>query len=256
MAVYRRRVQASLARVWENVLDWEHLPWLHRSSFLGIELLERRGDGWRARVTVPPAERARRALVDVRLHRPDLFYWTRTLEGAGAGTEILTTLAPVTERATDIAVEFFAPQVARARRRDAGEAYTRLYTRLWNEDEAMMIRRQAQLDARGSAGPARLELGPLRQLRARLPLVAGSDGRRARLLEIGGEVVVHAADCPHRGGPLEEGEVCGAVLVCPWHGYRFDVRTGASSDGRGLLLRPAPRLEVDTGGNAALVWDA
>ena len=33
VAVYRRRIGASLERVWENVRDWEHLPWLHRQSF-------------------------------------------------------------------------------------------------------------------------------------------------------------------------------------------------------------------------------
>ncbi len=36
---YRRTIRASLSRVWENVLDWEHLPWLHRSSFSDIKLL-------------------------------------------------------------------------------------------------------------------------------------------------------------------------------------------------------------------------
>ena len=30
VATYRRRIGASLERVWENVHDWEHLPWLHR----------------------------------------------------------------------------------------------------------------------------------------------------------------------------------------------------------------------------------
>ena len=28
-AVYKREVAASLERVWENVYDWEHLPFLH-----------------------------------------------------------------------------------------------------------------------------------------------------------------------------------------------------------------------------------
>lgn len=34
------------------------------------------------------------------------------------------------------------------------------------------------------------------------------------------------AICPHRGAPLEEGRLNGALLRCPWHGTRFDVRTG------------------------------
>lgn len=32
--------------------------------------------------------------------------------------------------------------------------------------------------------------------------------------------------CPHAGGPLGEGSLAGEVLECPWHGWRFNVRTG------------------------------
>jgi len=55
-------------------------------------------------------------------------------------------------------------------------------------------------------------------------------GRRLAILRAGG--VLHAMDgvCPHRGGPLGEGTVEatgeGAVLTCPWHGWRFDARSG------------------------------
>jgi len=34
--------------------------------------------------------------------------------------------------------------------------------------------------------------------------------------------------CPHRGGPLGEGELDGTVVTCPWHGWQFDVCTGES----------------------------
>jgi nitrite reductase/ring-hydroxylating ferredoxin subunit len=39
---------------------------------------------------------------------------------------------------------------------------------------------------------------------------------------------LHAIDglCPHQGGPLGTGELCGTVLTCPWHGWQFDVTTG------------------------------
>ena len=32
--------------------------------------------------------------------------------------------------------------------------------------------------------------------------------------------------CPHRGGPLAEGDLIGNELVCPWHLWGFDVATG------------------------------
>lgn len=40
----------------------------------------------------------------------------------------------------------------------------------------------------------------------------------------------HAIDnlCPHRGGPLGDGVLAGNIVICPWHGWQFDVTTGAS----------------------------
>ena len=32
--------------------------------------------------------------------------------------------------------------------------------------------------------------------------------------------------CPHRQGPLGQGWVEGNAVVCPWHSWTFDVRTG------------------------------
>ena len=39
----------------------------------------------------------------------------------------------------------------------------------------------------------------------------------------------HAVDglCLHRGGPLAEGYLGGCIVTCPWHGWQFDVTTGA-----------------------------
>ncbi|HEV7768646.1 MAG TPA: Rieske 2Fe-2S domain-containing protein [Thermoanaerobaculia bacterium] len=32
--------------------------------------------------------------------------------------------------------------------------------------------------------------------------------------------------CPHRGGPLAEGDLIGNEINCPWHLWGFDVATG------------------------------
>jgi nitrite reductase [NAD(P)H] small subunit len=34
--------------------------------------------------------------------------------------------------------------------------------------------------------------------------------------------------CPHKGGPLCDGIVSGATVVCPLHGRRFDLDTGVA----------------------------
>jgi nitrite reductase/ring-hydroxylating ferredoxin subunit len=32
--------------------------------------------------------------------------------------------------------------------------------------------------------------------------------------------------CPHRGGPLAEGDLIGNEITCPWHLWGFDVQSG------------------------------
>lgn len=51
-------------------------------------------------------------------------------------------------------------------------------------------------------------------------------GRMVAIANVDG--TYHAIDglCPHQGGPLGTGALCGAVLTCPWHGWQFDVTTG------------------------------
>ena len=35
--------------------------------------------------------------------------------------------------------------------------------------------------------------------------------------------------CKHQGGPLGEGDLSGTSVTCPWHGWEYDVTTGACS---------------------------
>ncbi len=53
------------------------------------------------------------------------------------------------------------------------------------------------------------------------------EGRRIALFNMQGAVYAIDDTCPHRGGPLGEGELDGVTVTCPWHGATFDVRTGA-----------------------------
>ena len=153
VAVYRRRIGASLERVWENVRDWEHLPWLHRESFASIALEQEDERGWRARIGLrAPAHASIRLELAASDERR---YVSRTLEGPGAASEIWTRLDPVDARRTDIEVEFLAPDVPAERRAALGAASIALYTRLWDQDEAMMQRRSWLLDAPRAARAAR-----------------------------------------------------------------------------------------------------
>ncbi|MBI2339051.1 MAG: non-heme iron oxygenase ferredoxin subunit [Deltaproteobacteria bacterium] len=53
-------------------------------------------------------------------------------------------------------------------------------------------------------------------------------GQSVAIFNIDGEFCAIDNTCPHRGGPLGEGDLEGTVVTCPWHGHQFDVTTGQS----------------------------
>ena len=259
VAVYRRRMPVSLERMIENALDWEHLPWLHSSSFETIRLVSSDEDHWRALARLAGGEDE--TLLELRLHEDRLGWATRTLEGSGAGTLIDSRVIVHEEREIEVVVEFHVPGLADAQTRAAvGDLYLALYETLYDEDESMMVGRQQRLDERRGPRPGEDDLGDLETLKARLPLTVSTPRGPFRIVEADGQLLVHAALCPHSLGPLEgtpcAGESGRLEVRCPWHGYRFDVESGASCDGHALKLAPAPQLTVDPRGHARLEWDA
>src|SRR5216684_8952901 len=46
------------------------------------------------------------------------------------------------------------------------------------------------------------------------------------LVKVEGSIYAFTDNCTHISGPLNEGELEGEVLTCPWHGAQFNVRTG------------------------------
>jgi nitrite reductase/ring-hydroxylating ferredoxin subunit len=128
-----------------------------------------------------------------------------------------------------------------------GDGYLRLYTRLWDEDEAMMREREQRLAPPPAAPAVGLDLGPEEALRASLPRRVELAGRRYQIAQVDDALVVYAAVCPHWLGPLADAAADGSV-TCPWHGYRFDVRSGRRCDVESPLRLPAPpRLERRAG---------
>lgn len=56
------------------------------------------------------------------------------------------------------------------------------------------------------------------------------NGRQIAVFNVDG--TFHAIDnqCRHQQGPLAEGDLDGCIVTCPWHGWTYDVTTGASPD--------------------------
>jgi nitrite reductase (NADH) small subunit len=51
-------------------------------------------------------------------------------------------------------------------------------------------------------------------------------GKMYCVANVGGEISVLDNVCPHRGGPLGQGMIEEGYLVCPWHAWAFDAKTG------------------------------
>lgn len=239
---YRRRVAASVARIRENVLDWEHLPALHASSFAACELVDEDGDGWRVRLVNAGSDAPQ--ILKLFMAPDTSGYRVVTEAGFGTGSEIRVAVTPRAAHRTDVVVDYHVLEADPERLAMIGAAFVAIYERLWDEDEAMMVAREAALAPRPKA-PLEVNLGEEAALVLPLPFDLGSG--RFRLLRHDGVLIAQSLVCPHWLGPLNGAVDGDGSVTCPWHGYRFDVCTGRSSDGRGLRLAPPPEIRIING---------
>lgn len=65
--------------------------------------------------------------------------------------------------------------------------------------------------------------------------------RDMAIARVGDEVFALSNLCRHAFGPLAEGYMVGYTLMCPWHGWRYDVRDGTTDH---------PNADVSTFGTA------
>ena len=92
------------------------------------------------------------------------------------------------------------------------------------------------------------------------------EGRAYALFRVGDQVFAYENNCPHAGGPVCQGRIFQRVdegltpdkkstglkfsdrrhIVCPWHGYEFDVETGCHTGDARMRLRKV-RAEVRDG---------
>lgn len=58
-------------------------------------------------------------------------------------------------------------------------------------------------------------------------IIVTDDGDEIALFKVKGEVYALANACPHEGGPLGEGSITGRSVICPWHEWEFDLKSGS-----------------------------
>ena len=76
------------------------------------------------------------------------------------------------------------------------------------------------------------------------------NGKAVGVFNIDGKFYAINDVCGHRGGPLAEGEVDGTTVICPWHGWRYNVTTGENEL---LPALPTEKYEVQVEGDDVLV---
>jgi nitrite reductase/ring-hydroxylating ferredoxin subunit len=76
--------------------------------------------------------------------------------------------------------------------------------------------------------------------------VVEAGGQALALFNVEGRFYAIANACPHRGGPLGEGDVEGRVVMCPWHAWRWDVTSGANVNNPAVKVAAFP-VSIDNG---------
>jgi nitrite reductase/ring-hydroxylating ferredoxin subunit len=202
-----REVGATAARAIEDELDWEHLPHVHPFAFESIALNHADRNGWDAEVVLRDGPAMR---MTVALDADRMGYTNATFDADGTENgRTVCRITPGDGDACTMHLRFFVPDRADLDRAATGAFYSAMWTRLIDEDEPKMIHR-----ARALRVGAKLHK------------------ERRRVVLDDGTVCEVPLVCPHQGLPLTCEPDSEGAMTCPWHGYRFDARTGACLSGQ------------------------
>jgi nitrite reductase (NADH) small subunit len=75
-------------------------------------------------------------------------------------------------------------------------------------------------------------------------------GKPIALYNVEGTFYATSNTCIHRGGPLGQGALDGPSVMCPWHAWTWDVRTGENTANPTLKIAT---YEVRVEGDAVLI---
>ena len=92
----------------------------------------------------------------------------------------------------------------------------------------------------------RVFIGPAADVPIGEGCVVEAEGKILALFNVDGAFYALENACAHRGGPLGEGDLDGTMVVCPWHAWRWDVKTGANVNNP-VVTMPCFPVSVDDG---------
>jgi len=93
------------------------------------------------------------------------------------------------------------------------------------------------------AGVSEIPKGSMRSVRV--------GNEEVMLANVDGKFYALRNRCTHVGGPLAKGKLSGYVVQCPWHGSKFDVRTGSVVGPPASA--PEPTFEVKVENDAVMI---
>ncbi len=84
--------------------------------------------------------------------------------------------------------------------------------------------------------PRWVDVGPIEDFPAGEMRALWPEGQGILVVRLDGEVYAHQNGCPPGSAlGLHLGELQGSAVICPWHGCRYDLRTGKRLDAEGKL---------------------
>ena len=75
-----------------------------------------------------------------------------------------------------------------------------------------------------------IDIGPLADFPNNGRRVIEIDGQSIIVFNLAGQFYALEDRCSHDDSPLHEGEIEGDEIICPWHGARFCLKTGAVTE--------------------------
>ena len=142
-------------------------------------------------------------------------------------------------------IDFFVPLQKKNDKDKVGLAYAKSYERLYDEDVQMMSERQIELDRKVKKRDDNEALAV--EVPVQLPLKINFSGREYLVNKEKQTWYVYPSRCPHLLGPLDDSPITDGIIVCTWHGFEFDLKTGTQVGNHGKVnscsLGPIPNVQ-------------